>query len=121
MRAFLEQLSAANPVGPGPERTWVFVPYDQLTDRVGPLAKLRPSEAGIVMVECPAKASRRPYHRQKLFLVLANQRRFALEQAARGVEVRYRVAGQGEGYGEPLRAAAAELGPLVHMEHVLLF
>ncbi|MGB0330633.1 MAG: cryptochrome/photolyase family protein [Planctomycetota bacterium] len=84
MRAFLEQLSAANPVGPGPERTWVFVPYDQLTDRVGPLAKLRPSEAGIVMVECPAKASRRPYHRQKLFLVLANQRRFALEQAGRG-------------------------------------
>lgn len=89
MRAFLEQLAKANPAGDGPGRSWVYVPYDQLSHRIGPLAALEPTEAGIVMVECPGKASRRPYHKQKLFLVLANQRRFALEQAARGVEVRY--------------------------------
>ena len=116
MRAFLEQLAKANPAGDSPGRSWVYVPYDQLSHRIGPLAALEPTEAGIVMVECPGKASRRPYHKQKLFLVLANQRRFALEQAARGVEVRYLVAGEGEGYAEPLRAAATELGPLLHME-----
>ena len=77
MRAFLEQLAKANPAGEGPGRTWVYVPYDQLSHRIGPLAELKPTEAGIVMVECPGKARRRPYHKQKLFLVLANQRRFA--------------------------------------------
>lgn len=67
-------------------------------------------------MESPAKAARRPYHKQKLFLILANQRRFALEQAKRGVHVRYEVAEEGEGYAEVLRRVAAEVGPLVHME-----
>lgn len=97
-------------------RTWVYVPYDQLSDAIGPLAAHAPEDLGIVMVESPGKAARRPYHKQKLFLVLANQRRFALEQAARGVDVRYLVAEEGEGYAEPLRRAAEELGALVHME-----
>jgi deoxyribodipyrimidine photolyase-related protein len=73
-------------------RRWVFVPYDQLTADVGPLAREAPEELGIVLVECPAKAERRPYHRQKLALVLTNLRHFALEQAARGVAVRHEVA-----------------------------
>ena len=117
MRVFLEQLAEQGPApGAAGERSWVYAPYDQLTDRVGPLSRLAPSAAGLVLVECPAKAGRRPYHKQKLFLILANQRRFALEQAKRGVAVRYLVAGEGEGYGEPLRRAAAEVGPLQHME-----
>ncbi|MGD2016755.1 MAG: cryptochrome/photolyase family protein [Planctomycetota bacterium] len=117
MKVFLEQLAeqGREPEAAG-ERSWVYAPYDQLTDRVGPLSRLAPSAAGLVLVECPAKAGRRPYHKQKLFLVLANQRRFALEQARRGVDVRYLVAAEGEGYAEPLRRAAEELGPLVHME-----
>ena len=49
--------------------------------RVDP--RLRPgmSATGIVLIESPHKAALRPYHRQKLALVLANQRHFALEQA----------------------------------------
>ena len=73
-------------------RRWVFVPYDQLSDRIGPLAREDPAELGIVVVENRWKAARRPYHRQKLAVVLANLRWFALEQAERGVAVRHVVA-----------------------------
>jgi len=73
-------------------RRWLFVPYDQLTDAVGPLAREDPRELGIIVVECPGKAARRPYHKQKLALVLTSLRHFALEQAARGVAVRHVVA-----------------------------
>ena len=72
-------------------RSWVFVPYDQLTDAIGPLSRQDPTELGIVLVENVWKASRRPYHRQKVALLLANQRHFALEQAERGVAVRYEI------------------------------
>jgi hypothetical protein len=99
--------------GPGSKaRTWVYVPYDQLHDGLGTLAERPPEELGIVLVESPDKAGRRPYHKQKLALVLANLRHFALEQAARGVDVRHVVAGA-DGYRGALAAAAQELGPLV--------
>jgi len=91
-------------------RRWLFVPYDQLTDALGPLGREDPEELGIVLVEAPAKAARRPYHKQKLALVLANLRHFALEQAERGVAVEHRVA-RGS-YGEALRGLAAEKGGL---------
>src|ERR1700742_5356929 len=91
-------------------RTWIFVAYDQLTDAVGPLSRIDPREAGIVLVENRWKAARRPYYKQKLAMVLANLRHFALEQAERGVAVR-RIVGEGL-YSEILRPVAKELGPL---------
>jgi deoxyribodipyrimidine photolyase-related protein len=105
--SFAERLRAESPAPAG--RRWIYVPYDQLTDRIGPLSRIPPGEAGIVLVEAPAKAARRPYHRQKLALILANQRHFALEQAARGVAVRYLVSPGS--YAEALR----DLGPLLAM------
>lgn len=96
-------------------RRWIYVPYDQLNDGFGPLGSLEPGEAGLLLIEAPGKAARRPYHRQKLALVLANQRHFALEQAARGVAVEYRVAGDG-GYAEVVRQVASERGPLLVQE-----
>jgi deoxyribodipyrimidine photolyase-related protein len=112
VQTFLRELAAraVDPAG----RRWVYVPYDQLTDALGPLAHAAPGELGVVLIESPAKAARRPYHRQKLALVLANQRHFALEQAARGVAVRYVVAR--DGYAPALAALAKELGPLAMME-----
>ena len=95
-------------------RQWLYVPYDQLTDQLGPLSRLQPGAVGIVLVESSAKASRRPYHKQKLALILANQRHFALEQAARGVRVDYRVSEAP--YAGVLRRAAQEHGPLTMME-----
>jgi len=108
MRTFVRALDEA---GVDPEgRRWLFVPYDQLSDRIGPLAREAPREIGIVVVESPWKAARRPYHRQKLALVLANLRQFALEQARRGVAVRHVVSSGG--YADALRPLARELGPL---------
>lgn len=110
--AFASRLAHANPDPSG--RRWIFVAYDQLTDAMGPLSREDPRDAGIVLVENPAKAGRRPYHKQKLALVLANLRHFALEQAARGVAVRHVVASGP--YRDALRPLAAKLGPLRAME-----
>ncbi|MCU0233905.1 MAG: cryptochrome/photolyase family protein [Thermoanaerobaculales bacterium] len=105
---FAAALAERQPAAVG--RRWLFVPHDQLSDGIGPLAREAPEELGIVLVESPGTAARRPYHRQKLALVLANLRHFALEQAARGVAVRHLVA-RGS-YREALAPLAAELGPL---------
>jgi len=110
--AFGKELSARNPDPAG--RRWLFVPYDQLSGAMGPLSREDPSTLGIVLVETTAKGSRRPYHRQKLALVLANLRHFALEQAARGVAVRH-VAGSA-GYRDLLEPVIAQVGPLRVME-----
>ena len=96
------------------KRRWVYVAYDQLSSALGPLARDSPHELGIVLIESPQKAARRPYHRQKLALILANQRHFALEQAARGVAVRYVVSPGG--YADALRPLVAEYGPMRMME-----
>jgi deoxyribodipyrimidine photolyase-related protein len=110
--AFLQELDARQPDPAG--RRWIYVPYDQLSDRIGPLAREAPATLGIVLIESRWKAARRPYHRQKLALVLANQRHFALEQAARGVAVRYIAADRS--YAEALAPLVRELGPLRMME-----
>jgi deoxyribodipyrimidine photolyase-related protein len=94
-------------------RRWLAVAYDQLSDGIGPVSRHDPSDLGIVLVENPCKGSRRPYHKQKLALVLANLRHFALEQAARGVAVRHVVA---DGpYRSAIGPLIRELGPLEMM------
>lgn len=95
-------------------RRWLFVPYDQLSDQIGPLSREDPRRLGIIVVENPWKASRRPYHKQKLALVLANLRHFALEQAARGVAIRHVVASGP--YRTALEPVIADVGPLRVME-----
>lgn len=109
MSAFRKALRELNPDA-GSNRTWVYVPYDQLTDAAGPLSQIPAERAGIVLIENRWKAARRPYHRQKLGLVLANMRNFALEQAKRGVRVHY-VHGDAP-YRELVRGCVEELGPL---------
>lgn len=96
-------------------RRWIFASYDQLTDRVGPLADDDPRNLGLLLVEHPAKAMRRPYHRQKLALVLACGRQFALEQAERGVRVEHMVARSS--LAETLIEFSMRMGaPLLSME-----
>ena len=95
-------------------RRWLFVPYDQQSDEIGPLASEPPEALGIILVESPWKARRRPYHKRKLALILSNLRHFALEQAERGVAVRH-VVHDGP-YREALAPLAQELGPLRCME-----
>jgi len=112
MRRFYQQLNRTALASAN--RRWLFVPYDQLAGQIGPLGRENPRELGIVVIENTWKASRRPYHKQKLALLLANLRHFAVEQASRGVAVRHVVAAAP--YCEALRPLVAELGPLRVME-----
>jgi deoxyribodipyrimidine photolyase-related protein len=112
MKVFKKYLAERQPDAKG--RRWLFVPYDQLSDKIGPLSREAPRELGIVVVENTWKAARRPYHQQKLALVLANLRHFALEQAARGVAVRH-VVTNGL-YRDALKPLLAEFGPMRVMQ-----
>ena len=109
MTVFARRLKVLNQATP-PPAAFVFVPYDQLTTAVGPLSRSSPAALGVVVVECPAKADRRPYHRQKLALLLTNLRHFALEVAASGRRVLHVVA-DGD-YASALGPFAAEHGPV---------
>ena len=108
MKEFQRELRArqSDPAG----RRWLFVPCDQLTDAVGPLAREGPAELGIVLVESRWQLGLRPYHQQRLALALANLRHFALEQAERGVAVRH-VVGDAP-FAKLLAPTIDELGPL---------
>ena len=93
-------------------RRWVFVPYDRLNDRIGPLAD--DPDAGLVVIESHAKGRARPYHHKKVLLVLSNMRHFALEQRSAGRSVLYLNAP--ETYGEQLLEAQRRfgLGPILY-------
>lgn len=108
MNAFRDALARARPDAE-PDR-WVYHPYDQLSLELGPLAREPRGSVGLVLVESAWKAGRRPYHKQKLALLLANQRHFALEAARSGVPVRY-LAGR-EDYATQLAPVAREVGGL---------
>lgn len=107
MSVFRQALNAHRPAQAN--RRWIFVSYDQLSDALGPLATQDPRELGIILVECPNKAARRPYHQQKLALVLSSLRHFALEQAARGVAVRHVVS---PSYAQAIEELVPELGAI---------
>jgi deoxyribodipyrimidine photolyase-related protein len=64
-------------------RHWYFVPYDQLADDA-PWNKHDPSHVGLLLVESTWKPKQRPYHKQKLVMLLANMREYALEQQQQG-------------------------------------
>ncbi|MDX2177612.1 MAG: cryptochrome/photolyase family protein [Candidatus Sumerlaeia bacterium] len=113
MATFRQQLDALTTPETGGRR-WVYVHGDQLSDRIGPLARMEAGEAGIVLTETRWHLARRPHHRQKLALLLANQRHFALEQARRGVAVEYLETEAP--LREALRPAAARRGALAVME-----
>jgi deoxyribodipyrimidine photolyase-related protein len=110
---FLDVLEALQPASDA-GRTWIFVPDDQLTHFVGPLSRAEPGQVGIVLLESSERWARRPYHKQKLVFALGSARHFAIEQARRGVAVRYLI-----GDGAPadlLRPTAIALGGLAMME-----
>ncbi len=111
MSLFWERLR--NPSLDPSDRRWIYVPHDQLTDSIGPLSRENPRNLGIVLIENLWKAELRPYHKQKLALILSNMRHFALEQVARGVALRYLVT---DGpYRSALEQVARDVGPLTVM------
>ena len=82
----------------------------------GAAATAPPGERGVglLLVESDEWLGRRPYHRQRIALVLLNGRAFADEARAAGIEVRQlRTAGS---MAEALATATEELGPLRVLE-----
>ncbi len=70
----------------------VWVLGDQLNRRISSLHDSSPAETRILFVESAAKMATKPFHRQRLHLVITAMRRFASELAAAGFEVDYRKA-----------------------------
>ena len=93
---------------------WLFVTYDQLSDDAVSQWMASPGATGLILCETSWRPKQRAYHQQKIALILANQRQFALEQARHGVPVRY--ISSRDTYASVLRAAVAELGAISVME-----
>ncbi len=97
------------PVEANSADAWVWLAYDQLN--VAFLESLNvEGRLGVVLIESSAKAQRRPYHQQKLGVLLSNQRHFALELQAMGYPVTYLI-GQTP-YAQILSTVQSQLGNL---------
>jgi deoxyribodipyrimidine photolyase-related protein len=72
------------------DTVWVF--GDQLNRGIGALATARPDRDRILLVESTEHCASRPFHRQRLHLVLAGMRRLGAELAAEGFAVDHRRA-----------------------------
>ena len=74
-------------------KKWHYVTYDQLHSKLLP-EHTSPSELGLVFIETTWKANQIPYHKQKLALLLSNQRNFALEMKKKGHPIHYEFGSQ---------------------------
>ena len=99
-------------VSPGDAENWVWLAYDQLNAAF--LESLDLNNLGVVLIESSSKATRRPYHQQKLGVLLANQRHFALELQSEGIPVLYLLSTSN--YGAVLAEVSQACGP-VHCFH----
>ena len=89
MSIFFQRLHEVSPATQSVRPNVVYIPYDQLSDQIGPLSRWSPTDTTIIMLETSHKGTRRRYHKQKLAILLSNNRYFAMEQARRGVQVIY--------------------------------
>ena len=69
----------------------VWVLGDQLNRRSGALAHAQPDATTVLMVESAAKIRSKPFHRQRVHLIITAMRRFAIELEDEGFSVDYRV------------------------------
>ena len=88
---------------------WVWLAYDQLNVAFLDALNLE-GRLGVVLIESSTKAKRRPYHQQKLGVLLSNQRHFALELQAMGYPVAYLISSAS--YGEVLGSVLSTVGSL---------
>ncbi len=96
--------------GPYNVDSWVFVAYDQLNLSLFKAIEQTSGTIGLVFIESASKGRSRPYHKQKLALLLSNQRHFALEAQEAGYPIEYLVT-QGS-YAETLTVLANQVGPI---------
>ena len=70
-------------------KRWVFLLYDQLNLSLIPFNDERPTETGLVLIESIAKGTSRPYHKQKIAMLISNMRHFAIEAQRKGHPISY--------------------------------
>ena len=88
---------------------WVWLAYDQLNVAFLDTLEVE-GRLGVVLIESSAKAQQRPYHQQKLGVLLSNQRHFAVELETAGYPVAYVISSSS--YGEILQSVVNLLGNL---------
>jgi deoxyribodipyrimidine photolyase-related protein len=88
--AFLRSIRQFAPDPDRPPSRWVLVLYDQLRP-AHPLVTGPPADVGVIYIETSAKPARRPYHAQKLVLLLSAMRHDAEARGRAGHAVRYHV------------------------------
>ena len=86
-----EGFGASIQTGPHDVDSWVFVAYDQLNLSLIETIEQTIGTVGLVFIESAFKGRSRPYHKQKLALLLSNQRHFALEAQQAGYAIDYLV------------------------------
>ena len=87
---------------------WHFIAYDQLHQELIPDSE-KPL-LGLIFIETTWKANQLPYHKQKLALLLSNQRHFALEMQSLGYPIKYIFSNQD--YGPILEKISQEIGQI---------
>lgn len=112
MASFFETIARFRPKRGRPPARWVLVLYDQLRP-AHPLLAGPPAETGLVYLETSAKPARRPYHKQKLVLLLSAMRHDALARARAGHPVLYRFS---EGWYDDALAETRERFGLERVE-----
>lgn len=97
---------------------WLWLSYDQLN--LAFIESLEPNvgRLGIVFIESVKKGKIRPYHKQKIALLLSSQRHFALEVQATGRPIRYLVTDGN--YSDTLSEHISVYGPINAVEHAEL-
>ena len=88
---------------------WVWLAYDQLNTVFLESLNLD-GKVGVVLIESSDKAGRRPYHQQKLGVLLSNQRHFAVELQDAGHPVAYLISPKP--YAAVLEDVAQQTGSL---------
>ncbi len=105
--------SALDEVGPTDAERWVWLAYDQQNSAFLDALEHGPRR-GVVLIESTIKAQQQPFHKQKLGVLLSNQRHFALELQASGVPVLYLMTRRS--YAEVLRQVGVSVGGLEGFE-----
>ena len=93
---------------------WVWLAYDQLNQAFLSSLDLE-GRVGVVLIESTNKARRRPYHKQKLGVLLSNQRHAAIEFQEEQIPVLYVLSR--EPYAEVLGRLHSVLGTLHAFSH----
>ena len=98
----------------GDVHAWVWMAYDQLNLELIRDIEQRLGTVGLIFIESEMKGRSRPYHKQKLALLLSNQRHFSLEAQAEGYAVQYIVT-KGD-YAGVIQALAEPESPIHSIE-----